>query len=89
MPVAKRLYKFLSPGFYVFYTVVRGLIAPAFVVKLGFAYASGVVDGVIPSWLWGSWLLVTFSGILASLLWVFNHWVVFYKEMGCEKQKLM
>jgi len=89
VPMAAKLYSFLSPGFYVFYTVARGVIAPAYVVKLGGAYATGAADGVIPGWLWGSWLLVTSSGILASLLWIFNHWVVLYKERSCNKPKLM
>lgn len=86
---AKRLYDFLSPGFFGFYTVVRGVIAPVFVVKLGFVYASGGVYGVIPSWAWGSWMLITVCGIAASLLWVLNHWIVFYKEKNCEKVKLV
>lgn len=89
VPMAAKLYNFLSPGFYILYTVARGVLAPAYVVKLGCAYASGAADGVIPGWLWGSWLLVTLSGILASLLWVFNHSVVLCKEMSCNKPKLM
>ncbi|KAJ8451552.1 hypothetical protein Cgig2_018186 [Carnegiea gigantea] len=48
VPMAAKLYNFLSPGFYVLYTVARGVLAPAYVVNLGCAYASGAADGVIP-----------------------------------------
>ncbi|KAL2903581.1 hypothetical protein RDABS01_002291 [Bienertia sinuspersici] len=86
IPGAKTLYDFLSPGFYTFYTVVRGVFAPLFVIKMGSVYASGAVNSVIPTWVWGSWLLLTVSGILASLLWVLNHWIVYYKEKMCDKK---
>ncbi|KAK9689856.1 hypothetical protein RND81_09G086200 [Saponaria officinalis] len=86
---AANLYDFLVPKFYVFYTVARGVFAPLFVVKMVLVYTSGVVDAIIPTWVWCSWLLLTVSGIFASLLWILNHWVVFFKEeMGKKQQKL-
>lgn len=61
--VAKELYDLLSPGFYTFYTVVRGVFAPLFVMKMGFVYASGAVNGVIPRWVWGLGFLDAFNYI--------------------------
>ncbi|KAL9226297.1 hypothetical protein vseg_002127 [Gypsophila vaccaria] len=85
---AREVYEFLVLKFYVFYSVVRGVFAPLFVVKMCVVYASGVADGVIPTWVWCSWLLLTVSGVLASLLWILNHWVVYFKEEMGKEQKL-
>ncbi|KNA16146.1 hypothetical protein SOVF_091820 [Spinacia oleracea] len=85
---AKKVYDFLSPGFYTFYTAVRGVFAPLFVIKMGFVYASGAANSVIPRWVWGSWMLLTVSGIFASLLWILSHWIEFYKDKFCKKEKL-
>ncbi|XP_057530234.1 TLC domain-containing protein At5g14285-like [Amaranthus tricolor] len=85
-PSAKKVFDVLSPGFYAFYTVVRGVLAPLFVIKIGFVYASGAVNSVIPTWVWCSWMMLTVSGIFASLLWILNHWIVFYKEKQCNKK---
>ncbi|XP_021746630.1 TLC domain-containing protein At5g14285-like [Chenopodium quinoa] len=86
--VAKQVYDYLSPRFYTFYTAVRGVFAPLFVIKMGFVYASGATNSVIPRWVWCSWMLLTVSGIMGSLLWILNHWIEFYKESLCKKEKL-
>ncbi|XP_074309950.1 TLC domain-containing protein At5g14285 [Silene latifolia] len=78
--IAAKVYNFLVPEFYAFYTVARGVFVPLFVLKMGLVYTSGAVDNVIPTWVWCSWMMLTVSGIFASLLWILSHWIVFFKE---------
>ncbi|KAI3730852.1 hypothetical protein L1987_62031 [Smallanthus sonchifolius] len=49
---AARLYGGLSPYFYGFYTVVRGVLGPLFVYKMVVFYLKGGGDGVVPVWAW-------------------------------------
>ncbi|XP_077211907.1 TLC domain-containing protein At5g14285-like [Tasmannia lanceolata] len=87
-PVAAKLYEFLSPPFYAFYTIVRGVAGPLFVYKMGAFYLSGVADNVIPKWVWISWMVVVVSAISVSILWISNLWLELYKErIGRLKQK--
>ncbi|KAM3303771.1 hypothetical protein P3S67_014802 [Capsicum chacoense] len=48
-PMAAKLYEKLSPAFYMLYSLVRGILGPLFVYKMGLAFASGKADGVISS----------------------------------------
>lgn len=79
-PFAAKVYEILSPPFYAFYTLVRGLAGPAFAYKMWVNYFGGAVDGVIPRWVWGSWLFLTVMFIPLSLSWVANLWMVLYGE---------
>ncbi|XP_060212094.1 TLC domain-containing protein At5g14285-like [Lycium barbarum] len=79
-PVAAKLYEKLSPIFYLFYSLVRGILGPLFVYKMGLAFASGKADGVISRPMWISWMIVIVSAILVSILWVVSLWVDFFRE---------
>lgn len=76
---AAELYGSLSPLFYGFYSLVRGVFGPMFVYKMGRFYGSGLADGLIPVWAWASWMVVIVASILVSILWVFNNWVNWWK----------
>ncbi|KAL8253574.1 hypothetical protein R6Q59_031795 [Mikania micrantha] len=77
---AGRLYRVLSPYFYVFYTVVRGVFGPLFVYRMVVFYLNGGGDGVVPVWAWASWMVVIVCAILVSMLWVSFLWLNFFKE---------
>ncbi|XP_059284857.1 TLC domain-containing protein At5g14285 [Lycium ferocissimum] len=77
---AARVYGLLSPPFYVFYSLVRGIAGPYFVYKMISCYISGAADNVIPRWLWVSWVFVVVTAISVSILWVSNNWVELYRE---------
>ncbi|KAH0672346.1 hypothetical protein KY290_024582 [Solanum tuberosum] len=44
--------------------LVRGILGPLFVYKMGLAFASGKGDGVICRAMWMSWMVVIVSAIL-------------------------
>ncbi|CAN1794748.1 3-oxoacyl-[acyl-carrier-protein] reductase 1, chloroplastic [Linum perenne] len=79
---AAKLYEFLSPPFYVFYLVVRGVLGPVFMIQMVVFFAGGEADGLIPAWIWGSWMVVIISAIVISVMWVMGHWVGWCKEKG-------
>ncbi|KAK4376999.1 hypothetical protein RND71_003295 [Anisodus tanguticus] len=79
-PMATKLYEKLSPIFYMLYSLVRGILGPLFVYKMGLAFTSGKADGVISRPMWISWMVVIVSAILVSILWVMNLWVDFFRE---------
>lgn len=79
-PMAAELYEKLSPMFYMLYSLVRGILGPLFVYKMGLAFASGKADGVISRPMWMSWMVVIVSAILVSILWVMNLWVGLFRE---------
>ncbi|KAK6789257.1 hypothetical protein RDI58_013056 [Solanum bulbocastanum] len=79
-PMAAKLYDKLSPVFYMLYSLVRGILGPLFVYKMGLAFASGKGDGVICRPMWMSWMVVIVSAILVSILWVMNLWVDLFRE---------
>lgn len=87
---AAKVYDFLTLPFYSLYSVVRGLIGPIFVLKMFAFYLKGGARGVIPAWVWGSWIVVVVTAISVSVLWVYNLWVEFFKdtrrEMGRKKK---
>nr|XP_043608570.1 TLC domain-containing protein At5g14285-like [Erigeron canadensis] len=87
--VACKVFELICVPFYVFYSVVRGLVAPVFVYKMIVFYSSGVADDVVPKRVWVSWMFVVVSAISVSILWISNNWVVLYRErMGkIEKEK--
>ncbi|XP_022735267.1 TLC domain-containing protein At5g14285-like [Durio zibethinus] len=72
--LAANLYKLLSPLFYVSYSIGRGIVAPFFVHKMGVFYLSGMAKNLIPGWAWASWMVVIVTAILASIVWIFDHW---------------
>ncbi|CAH1433847.1 unnamed protein product [Lactuca virosa] len=78
--VAAWLYSGLSPYFYGFYTMVRGVLGPLLVYKMVVFYWNGGGDGVVPMWAWGSWMVVIVNAILISVLWVSNLWVELFQE---------
>lgn len=80
VPMAAKFYEKLSPLFYMFYSLVRGVLGPLFVYKMGLAFASGKADGVISRPMWISWMVVIVSAILVSILWISNLWIDFFRE---------
>ena len=83
---AERFYDGLSPYFYGFYTVVRGVVGPLVVYKMVVFYLNGGGSGVIPVWAWISWMVVIVSAILVSVLWVSNLWFNLFKERSKTKK---
>ncbi|KAL9454315.1 hypothetical protein AB3S75_009826 [Citrus x aurantiifolia] len=77
---AGKVYHILSPPFYAFYSVVRGVLGPMFVYEMCVFYMSGAADPVIPKWVWISWLIVVASAISVSILWVSNLWIQLFRE---------
>ncbi|XP_057482400.1 TLC domain-containing protein At5g14285-like [Actinidia eriantha] len=80
LDVAAKVYDLLSPPFYAFYSVVRGLAGPIFMYEMIRFYLSGAADHVIPRWVWVSWVVVVVSAISVSILWISNLWVELYRE---------
>lgn len=78
--IAAKVYAFLSPPFYAFYSVVRGFLGPTFVYKMGEFYLSGRGEDVIPRWVWVSWIIVVVGAISVSILWISNLWIELYRE---------
>ncbi|CAN8256346.1 unnamed protein product [Cochlearia groenlandica] len=77
---AAKVYDLLSPPFYAFYSVVRGVLGPLFFVKMVSSYARGEAKGVIPNWLWVSWAIVVGTAISVSILWIWNLWIELFRE---------
>ncbi|XP_057776908.1 TLC domain-containing protein At5g14285-like [Salvia miltiorrhiza] len=72
---ATALFEFLSPLFYGFYSVVRGILGPLYVCKIGFFF---VGSDEIPRWGWVSWIVVMVVGIGLSVFWVLHLWLDLY-----------
>lgn len=89
VPVAAKVNEFLSPVFYAFYSVARGVCGPLFVYKMGVFYLSGEADDVIPRWVWVSWMIVIVAANSVSILWVLNLWIGFFKERSNTTQQKM
>ncbi|XP_068665962.1 TLC domain-containing protein At5g14285-like [Aristolochia californica] len=87
LPAAAKLYAMLSPPFYVFYTMVRGVAGPYFVYKMGMFYWSGEADYVIPRWLWISWIAVVITAISLSILWISNLWLELFRERSARMEQ--
>ncbi|KAJ8758903.1 hypothetical protein K2173_002682 [Erythroxylum novogranatense] len=84
---AAKLYAFLSPPFYTFYTVVRCILGPLLLFEMGLFYLRGAADGLIPGWAWISWIVIIISAILLSMLWIGNHWTNWFREKNSGVQK--
>lgn len=87
-PSADRLVRFLSPSFLAFYGLVRGLVAPLYVMDLAASYWRGEKDGGgVPMWARTSWVVIMAVGIAASMLWVRDKWSVWCKERELDSHK--
>ncbi|KAL5581315.1 hypothetical protein UlMin_013757 [Ulmus minor] len=84
---AAKLYAFLSPPFYVLYSIVRGILGPYFVYQMGFFYFTGAANSVIPKWVWVSWIVVVMGAISVSIMWIANLWVELYRERTGKVEK--
>jgi hypothetical protein len=84
---AAKVYDFLSPPFYVLYSIVRGFVGPYFVYRMGAFYISGAAEGLIPRWVWVSWIVVVMSAISVSILWISNLWVELYRDRTGKLEK--
>ncbi|XP_050270905.1 TLC domain-containing protein At5g14285 isoform X1 [Quercus robur] len=85
--LAAKLYGLLSPPFYALYSIVRGVLGPCLVYKMCAFYMSGEASGVIPMWVWVSWIVVVVMAISVSILWIFNLWVEFFRERTGKLEK--
>lgn len=88
LPEAARFHEFLTPFFYSFYSVVRGVLGPLYAYNLVVVFGGGAADGLIPTWAWVSWMVVIFSGIGISILWVMNLWIDLVKSKVNELKKV-
>ncbi|XP_015971390.1 TLC domain-containing protein At5g14285 [Arachis duranensis] len=79
-PFAAKVYEALSPPFYALYSVVRGFAGPYFVYEMVVFYAGEHGDGLVPRWIWVSWVAVVLMAIAVSILWIWNLWVELYRE---------
>lgn len=84
---AGRVYDLLSLPFYVLYSIVRGFFGPYFLYKMGEFFVNGGAEGLIPKWVWMSWIFVVATAISVSILWIMNLWVELYKERSCKLEK--
>ncbi|XP_051122296.1 TLC domain-containing protein At5g14285-like [Andrographis paniculata] len=84
---AASVFDFLSPIFYAYYSVVRGILGPMFVCGIVGVFSSGAADGVIPRWAWISWIVVMVSGIGASILWVVHLWIDLCRQISKKELK--
>ncbi|GMJ08199.1 hypothetical protein like AT5G14285 [Hibiscus trionum] len=85
LPVAGKVFDVLSLPFYAFYTVVRGIIGPLFVYKMGVFYMND--ENSIPMWAWVSWMVVIVTAILVSIVWVFDHWIDWFRRRNYQAMK--
>ncbi|XP_023554709.1 TLC domain-containing protein At5g14285-like [Cucurbita pepo subsp. pepo] len=80
VPAAAKFQDFVSPYFFTFYSILRGGFAPVFLHKMGEFYVSSAAENLIPKWAWISWMGVIGTAILVSILWVGNHWVLWFRR---------
>lgn len=80
--IAVKVNELLSPLFYAFYSVVRGLAGPNFFFYVydDCVYLSGAADDVIPRLVWVSWVVIVVLVISVSMLWISNLWIELYRE---------
>ncbi|KAL2941623.1 hypothetical protein RDABS01_029973 [Bienertia sinuspersici] len=77
---AAKAYSLLSVPFYVLYTIARVILGPLFVYKMGYCFLRGDADGIIPKWVWISWIVVIVTAIAVSILWIWNLWLELIRE---------
>lgn len=80
VPASAKLYEVLSPPFYAMYSMVRGIMGPLFVHQMWVFYKSKSAENLMERWAWVSWIVVTTTGILLSVLWVMNNWIDWYRD---------
>ncbi|XP_010421471.1 PREDICTED: TLC domain-containing protein At5g14285-like [Camelina sativa] len=85
--MARRVRELLSPPFYLFYTLVRGLAGPVALYDMAAFYVSGAAEGAVPRWAWLSWLVVIGVAIVVSVLWVLRNWVDWFREKNNSNKK--
>ncbi|XVE67755.1 hypothetical protein DITRI_Ditri09bG0013700 [Diplodiscus trichospermus] len=85
--LAAKVHAFMSPYFYAFYSVVRGILGPFFVYQMGVFYITGKADNVIPRQLWISWMFVVITAIGVSILWISNLWIELFREKKAKLEK--
>ncbi|XP_057437457.1 TLC domain-containing protein At5g14285-like [Lotus japonicus] len=79
-PFAAKVYDAISPPFYAVYSVVRGLVGPYFVYRMVAFYAGGGARGLVPAWVWVSWVVVVVMAIGGSIMWIYSLWLQLYRE---------
>ncbi|KAL8061668.1 hypothetical protein ABFX02_02G100700 [Erythranthe guttata] len=85
---AAGLFELLSPWFYGYYSVVRGVFGPVYVYKMGLFFTDVCNGGVIiPRWGWISWIVVIVVGIGVSILWVLHLWIDLFRQRFKKKIK--
>lgn len=78
-PLARHMYRYLSPIFTILFTVIRGVIGPYLVWALGRFYIVGKADAVVPRCMAYSWLFKVTFAVCGSMVWVYKLWVGFFK----------
>ncbi|KAL4298131.1 hypothetical protein GQ457_12G018440 [Hibiscus cannabinus] len=84
LPVAGKVFDVLYLSFYAFYVVVRGIIGPFFVYKMGAFYMKDMNSILV--WTWVSWMIVIVTTILVSI-WVFDHWIDWFRRANYQVMK--
>uniref|UniRef100_A0A6N2MNK9 3-oxoacyl-[acyl-carrier-protein] reductase n=1 Tax=Salix viminalis TaxID=40686 RepID=A0A6N2MNK9_SALVM len=87
VPAAARLHDLLAAPFYALYSLVRGILGPICLFKMGVFYLNGGAAGLIPAWAWISWMVVIGSAILVSIVWILNRWEEWITERSHKAQK--
>lgn len=77
---AAKFQDFVSPYFFTFYSILRVGLAPAFLYKMGGFYVGSMGKDLIPKWAWISWMGVIGMAIFGSMLWVGNHWLLWFRS---------
>ncbi|KAA0034214.1 hypothetical protein IC582_023275 [Cucumis melo] len=87
---AAKFEEFVTPYFLTFYSVLRVGLAPVVVCKMGEFYVGSLVmsGNLIPTWAWISWLCVIGMAIFGSVLWVGNHWLLWFRPTQNRKEKV-
>ncbi|CAL0323023.1 unnamed protein product [Lupinus luteus] len=77
---ASKVFDALSLPFYALYSVVRGFIGPYYMYRMVVFYAGGGADGLVPRWVWISWVVVVVMAIGVSIMWISNLWLELYRK---------
>ncbi|KAE9586572.1 putative TRAM/LAG1/CLN8 domain-containing protein [Lupinus albus] len=77
---AAKVYDALSLPFFALYSIVRGFVGPYFMYRMIVFYVRGGADGLLPRWIWVSWVVVVVMAIGVSIMWITNLWLQHYRE---------
>ncbi|KAE9599525.1 hypothetical protein Lal_00039531 [Lupinus albus] len=77
---AAKVFDALSLPFYALYSVVRGFVGPYYMYRMVVFYAGGGADGLVPRWVWVSWVVVVVMAIGVSIMWISNLWLELYRK---------